>query len=89
MKNQKKFRNVKCKARAFQKRSQNVSTTSRSNFMTPDVQVVKGQNRQKRPKNAIFAQNHKIAENDEHAQNVRRVVEKRPERFWKAYGPYF
>ena len=39
-------------------------------------------------KNAFLAQNHKIAENDEHAQNVRRVVEERPERFWKAYGPY-
>ena len=45
--------------------------------------VKKGQKMQ------FFAQNHKIAENDEHAQNVRRVAEKRPERFWKAYGPYF
>ena len=26
------------------------------------------------PKNAFLAQNHKIAENDEHAQNVRIVV---------------
>ena len=38
---------------------------------------------------AFLAQNRKIAENHENSQNVRTVVQERPERFWKAYGTHF
>ena len=54
--------------------------------MLKNVSPTRAQNRQK---NALLAQNHKIAENDENVQNVRTVVQERPERFWKAYGAYF
>ena len=54
--------------------------------MLKNVLHASAQNEQKM---AFLAQNHKIAENDENVQNVRTVVQERPERFWKAYGAHF
>ena len=54
--------------------------------MLKNVSLTRAQNVQKI---ALLAQNHKIAENDENAQNVRTVVQEHPERFWKAYGAHF
>ena len=54
--------------------------------MLKNVLHASAQNEQKM---AFLAQNHEMAENDENAQNVKKVVEERPERFWKAYGRHF
>ena len=54
--------------------------------MLKNVSPIRAQNVQKI---AFLAQNRKIAENHENSQNVRTVVQERPERFWKAYGAHF
>ena len=54
--------------------------------MLKNVSLIRVQNVQK---NTFLAQNRKIAENHENSQNVRPVVQERPERLRKAYGAHF
>ena len=84
IKNWKNFKNVKYRAWTFQKRPQNVHTTSRSNFMTPDVQLVKGQNRQNWHKNAIFCV--QVVNSNYHKNRTRRR-KNIPRTFLESLGP--